>query len=145
MIIRRHAARLDDQRTGRKVNLHVFRRTAAVHLLKAGVEVNVIRGWLGHAFTTNRYAEINTKTKEEALRACEPPNTSERSRPSSHRVNSKKGYRPPCGACRRIRSGCVPADRAAVDNCRLHAECAAQYRYRYRILRLPIEREDKGQ
>ena len=42
----------------------------AVHLLEAGVEVNVIRGWLGHAdlSTTNRYAEINTKTKEAALR-----------------------------------------------------------------------------
>jgi integrase/recombinase XerD len=32
--------------------------TEAVHLLEAGVEVNVIRGWLGHAdlTTTNRYA-----------------------------------------------------------------------------------------
>jgi integrase/recombinase XerD len=46
--------------------------------LEAGVEVNVIRGWLGHAdlTTTNRYAEINTRTKQEALRASEPPNTS---------------------------------------------------------------------
>ena len=44
---------------------HIFRHTAAVHLLEAGVEVNVIRGWLGHAdlTTTNRYAEINTKAK----------------------------------------------------------------------------------
>ena len=43
-----------------------------------GVEVNVIRGWLGHAdlSTTNRYAEINTKTKMEALRATQPPGTS---------------------------------------------------------------------
>ena len=50
------------------------RHTAAVHLLEAGVEVNVIRGWLGHAdlATTNRYAEINTKTKLEALQATEP-------------------------------------------------------------------------
>jgi integrase/recombinase XerD len=38
------------------------------------VEVNVIRGWLGHAdlATTNRYAEINTKTKLAALQAAEP-------------------------------------------------------------------------
>ena len=58
-------------RTGRTVSPHTFRHTAAVHLLEAGVEVNVIRGWLGHAdlSTTNRYAEINTKTKQEALRA----------------------------------------------------------------------------
>ena len=56
-----------------------------MHLLEAGVEVNVIRGWLGHAdlTTTNRYAEINTKAKIEALRNTEPPGASEgpRSRP----------------------------------------------------------------
>ena len=64
-IVRRHAGHLDDDRSGRRVSPHIFRHTAAVHLLEAGVEVNVIRGWLGHAdlTTTNRYAEINTKTK----------------------------------------------------------------------------------
>jgi integrase/recombinase XerD len=77
-IVRRHAASLDDPRTGRRVSPHTFRHTAAVHLLESGVEVNVIRGWLGHAdlTTTNRYAEINTKTKQEALRAVEPPGSS---------------------------------------------------------------------
>jgi len=76
-IVRRHAAGLDDPRTGRRVSPHTFRHTAAVHLLESGVEVNVIRGWLGHAdlSTTNRYAEINTKTKLEALRAVELPGT----------------------------------------------------------------------
>jgi hypothetical protein len=46
-----------------------------MHLLEAGVELNVIRGWLGHVSldTTNRYAEINIGMKEAALRACEPP------------------------------------------------------------------------
>src|SRR5215467_10137796 len=73
-IVRRHAAGLDDPRTGRRVSPHTFRHTAAVHLLEAGVEVNVIRGWLGHAdlATTNHYAEINTKTKLAALQAAEP-------------------------------------------------------------------------
>jgi integrase/recombinase XerD len=35
----------------------------------------VIRGWLGHVSldTTNRYAEINIRMKEAALRSCEPP------------------------------------------------------------------------
>ena len=72
-IVRRHAADLDDPRTGRRIGPHTFRHTAAVHLLEAGVEVNVIRGWLGHASldTTNRYAEINTNTKLAALRATE--------------------------------------------------------------------------
>jgi integrase/recombinase XerD len=80
-IVRRHAAAFDNPRIDRKVSPHTFRHTAAVHLLEAGVEVNVIRGWLGHAdlSTTNRYAEINTKTKEKALRAVEPPDSSARS------------------------------------------------------------------
>ena len=77
-VVRRHAADLDDARTGRSVSPHLFRHTAAVHLLEAGVDVNVIRGWLGHAdlTTTNRYAEINTKAKIEALRATEPASSS---------------------------------------------------------------------
>jgi len=72
-IVRRHAADLDDPRTGRRIGPHTFRHSAAVHLLEAGVEVNVIRGWLGHVSldTTNRYAEINTSTKLAALRATE--------------------------------------------------------------------------
>jgi integrase/recombinase XerD len=78
-IVRRHAGQLDDARTQRQVSPHTFRHTAAVHLLEAGVEVNVIRGWLGHAdlTTTNRYAEINTRAKIEALRNTEPPGASE--------------------------------------------------------------------
>jgi integrase/recombinase XerD len=74
-IVRRHADHLDNPKTGRRVSPHIFRHTAAVHLLESGVEVNVIRGWLGHAdlTTTNRYAEINTATKQAALRATELP------------------------------------------------------------------------
>ena len=38
----------------------------------------MIRGWLGHAdlSTTNRYAEINTNAKIDALRHTEPPSSS---------------------------------------------------------------------
>jgi site-specific recombinase XerD len=58
----------------RWITPHVFRHTAAVHLLEAGVEVNVIRGWLGHVSleTTNRYAEITVRMKEAAMKLCEP-------------------------------------------------------------------------
>jgi integrase/recombinase XerD len=82
-IVRRHAGHLDDARTNRTVSPHIFRHTAAMHLLESGVEVNVIRGWLGHAdlTTTNRYAEINTRTKIEALRNTEPSGASAGSRP----------------------------------------------------------------
>jgi integrase/recombinase XerD len=73
-IVRRHAASLDT--TGpdpRRVSPHLFRHTAATHLLEAGVEVNVIRGWLGHVSleTTNRYAELTLNAKREALQACQ--------------------------------------------------------------------------
>jgi integrase/recombinase XerD len=82
-IVPRHAGYLDNAGTGRRVSPHIFRHTAAVHLLEAGVEVNVIRGWLGHAdlTTTNRYAEINTRAKIPALRNTEPPGASAGHRP----------------------------------------------------------------
>jgi site-specific recombinase XerD len=75
-IVRRHAAFLDVRGNSlhrRRVSPHIFRHTAAMHLLESGVEVNVIRGWLGHVSleTTNRYAEITIRAKEAALRACE--------------------------------------------------------------------------
>jgi len=58
-----------------RITPHVFRHSTAVHLLEAGVEVNVIRGWLGHVSleTTNRYAEITVRMKEAAMTLCEPP------------------------------------------------------------------------
>lgn len=76
-IVRRRTDPLWRDRTTtkrRRISPHIFRHTAAVHLLESGVEVNVIRNWLGHVSleTTNRYAEITTRMKEDALRACEP-------------------------------------------------------------------------
>lgn len=66
------------------VSPHVFRHSTAVHLLEAGVEVNVIRAWLGHVSldTTNRYAEITLRTKQAALEACLPPTISSAARPA---------------------------------------------------------------
>ncbi len=57
------------------VSPHIWRHSTAVHLLEAGVEVNVIRAWLGHANleTTNRYAEITLRTKRAALEKCIVP------------------------------------------------------------------------
>jgi integrase/recombinase XerD len=77
-VVRRHTHQLMSQQADarrRWISPHVFRHTTAVHLLEAGVEVNVIRAWLGHVSldTTNRYAEINTHTKQAALQVCEPP------------------------------------------------------------------------
>ncbi len=77
-IVRRHTACLAKRGNDgqiQSISPHVFRHTAAVHLLESGVEVNVIRCWLGHVSleTTYRYAEITTAMKEAALRACQPP------------------------------------------------------------------------
>lgn len=46
-----------------------------MHLLQAGVELNVIRAWLGHVSitTTSQYIEIDMKMKREALERCQPP------------------------------------------------------------------------
>jgi integrase/recombinase XerD len=74
-VIRRYTKHIVKQRADgrpRAVSPHVWRHSTAVHLLEAGVEVNVIRAWLGHASleTTNRYAEITLRTKQAALEKC---------------------------------------------------------------------------
>lgn len=58
----------------KKVSPHVIRHTAATHLLRAGVDINTIRAWLGHVSlsTTNIYAETDLQTKARALAACAP-------------------------------------------------------------------------
>lgn len=80
-IVRRHTDSLQKDKKAarsRQISPHIFRHTAAMHLLESGVDVNVIRSWLGHVSldTTNRYAEITTRMKEAALRVCEPKNDS---------------------------------------------------------------------
>ena len=74
------------------VTPHVWRHTAAVHLLEAGVDVNVIRGWLGHVSlnTTNRYAEITMRMKTEAMKLCAPlgSEASDPRKPSWHKDDS---------------------------------------------------------
>lgn len=56
----------------KRVSPHVIRHTTASHLLHAGVDINTIRGWLGHVSinTTHRYAETDMATKERALATC---------------------------------------------------------------------------
>lgn len=74
-LVRRHGAGISIGDGHRSISPHVWRHTTAVHLLESGVDVNVIRGWLGHVSldTTNRYAEINIRMKQEALEACQVP------------------------------------------------------------------------
>jgi len=54
---------------GKRISPHTLRHTAAVHLLRAGVDINTIRAWLGHVSvdTTNVYAEVDLDMKAKAL------------------------------------------------------------------------------
>ncbi len=57
----------------KRVSPHTIRHTTATHLLRAGVDINTIRAWLGHVSldTTNIYAEIDLEMKARALAKCE--------------------------------------------------------------------------
>ena len=46
-----------------------MRHTCAVHLLQAGVDLTVIKAWLGHSdvATTARYIDLDLDKKREAL------------------------------------------------------------------------------
>ena len=69
----------------KRVSPHTLRHTTAVHLLRAGVDINTIRAWLGHVSltTTNIYAETDLEMKAKALAHCEV--TGSRSRPKHWR------------------------------------------------------------
>ena len=51
------------------------RHTTALHLLQAGVELNVIKSWLGHVSitTTSQYVEIDMAMKRKAIERCPAP------------------------------------------------------------------------
>ena len=77
-VVKRHAtaaARLQPSLAAKLVTPHTLRHTAAMHLLQAGVELNVIKSWLGHVSitTTSQYIEIDMAMKREALERCAPP------------------------------------------------------------------------
>jgi len=57
----------------KRVSPHTIRHATAVHLLRAGVDINTIRAWLGHVSldTTNVYAEVDLEMKSKALAQCE--------------------------------------------------------------------------
>ena len=57
----------------KRISPHTIRHSTACHLLRAGADINTIRGWLGHVSldTTNVYAEIDLQMKADALARCE--------------------------------------------------------------------------
>ena len=75
-IVTRHAriamTRVPDMQK-KHIGPHTIRHTTATHLLRAGVDINTIRAWLGHVSldTTNVYAETDLDMKAKALGMCE--------------------------------------------------------------------------
>jgi site-specific recombinase XerD len=58
----------------KRITPHTWRHSVGVQLVAAGVDVTVIRNWLGHARldTTNHYARANIETKRKALEQVDP-------------------------------------------------------------------------
>jgi len=57
----------------RRITPHSWRHTTALHLLQSGVDLTMIRSWLGHASiqTTSGYVEIDLEMKRKTLKSCE--------------------------------------------------------------------------
>ena len=75
-IVTRYARMARGNRAGlrhKRIGPHTIRHTTATHLLRAGVDINTIRAWLGHVSidTTNIYAESDLEMKAKALGMCE--------------------------------------------------------------------------
>ena len=78
-VIQRYVQRIQTQMpslVSKRVSPHSIRHTTATHLLRAGVDINTVRAWLGHVSldTTNIYAEIDLEMKAKALAKCEVSN-----------------------------------------------------------------------
>jgi len=58
----------------KKIGPHTFRHTIAMHLLQAGIDLSIIRSWLGHVslMTTHAYIEIDMEMKRKVLTAYSP-------------------------------------------------------------------------
>jgi len=74
-MVERNAAKAAEETPSlrdKRVSPHTIRHTTAVFLLRAGVDINTIRAWLGHVSlqTTNRYAEVDLEMKAKALASC---------------------------------------------------------------------------
>lgn len=85
-LVKRYAARAAHKMPSiakKTTGPHVIRHSTASHLLRAGVDINTIRGWLGHVSldTTNIYAEIDLESKARALAACAIKSTSRHQKP----------------------------------------------------------------
>ena len=92
-LVERHAAAAATKLPslkGKRVSPHTIRHTTATHLLRAGVDINTIRAWLGHVSlsTTMVYVEVDLEMKVKALASCE---VAEDQPPAHHHWRDDKG------------------------------------------------------
>lgn len=60
--------------TRKRIGPHTFRHSIAMHMLQSGVDLTVIKNWLGHVNleTTHGYIEIDLEMKRKALSSISP-------------------------------------------------------------------------
>jgi site-specific recombinase XerD len=63
----------------KKIGPHTFRHTTAMHFLQAGIDLSIIKSWLGHVnlATTHAYVEIDMEMKRKVLESCLPVSTAQ--------------------------------------------------------------------
>jgi site-specific recombinase XerD len=59
----------------KKLSAHSFRHSTAIHLLRSGADINVIKAWLGHRTTTStsRYLDLDLESHRGVLETFQPP------------------------------------------------------------------------
>ena len=77
-IVKKYVALADDENqtlAKRNIGPHSVRHSTAMHLIKAGNEINMVGMWLGHADinTTHIYVEIDMEMKRNILEKASPP------------------------------------------------------------------------
>ena len=77
-IVKKHSAKAAKKcptLKGRTITPHKYRHTTALHLIQSGVDITVVKEWLGHRSinTTMVYVHINTEEKRKALEKYPAP------------------------------------------------------------------------
>jgi integrase/recombinase XerD len=70
----KHAAKAKQSLQRKRIHPHSMRHSAAMHLLRAGVDLSTIAHWLGHSCisTTNKYLALDLEAKRSALDKAGP-------------------------------------------------------------------------
>jgi site-specific recombinase XerD len=76
----RKAAKSNPTLKNKRLHPHSLRHSAAVHLLRSGVDLSTIAHWLGHVSvnTTNKYLSVDLESKREAITKAKPQIIGER-------------------------------------------------------------------